>query len=632
MMRYGYMGKFLRIDLNEGTVTPEEVPQDLLEDFIGGRGLNSALLYREVPAGADPLGPENRLIVGTGPGNGTIIPGGTRFTMSAKSPLTGLLGDANSGADFGAGLKYAGYDGLIVQGRSREPVYLWIDDGEAELRPAEHLWGKNAAETQNSLKREAGDPEVSIITIGVAGEKQVAFAAVMGGGSRAAGRTGMGAVMGSKNLKAVVVRGRRGVRVADRKALEEAVRFMDESMRSDAKNYESMTEFGTIGLTKKYNEVGMLPSYNFRQGTFPDMERLYPEHVKTNFLSRNRSCFSCPLGCFYTYHISDGPYAGTFGEHIELSGTTHAGPKIGNADPALMIRVYHLMNDYGMDIMDTTACIALVVDCYENGIISSEELGGLEPKWGDSETILSLIEMMAHRQGIGEILGDGLKKASEAIGRGAEKFAVHSKGLSVTATDPRAGNAYGFAYAVASRGADHCRTLVTCERVFDPEIARILPSYEKADPFSTEGKAELVVFHENLRAVQNCLQVCLFVVTHGKSMIPSTMTALYNAVTGNGWDEGRLIHAGERIINMERAFNLREGLESSDDTLPARFMEEPMPDGTAAGRTLPLEELKREYYALRGWDPNTGYPTRDKLESLGLGRIADDLAAMGKLG
>ena len=627
----GYMGRFLRVDLRAGTTAPEEIPSDYLEDFIGGRGLNSALLYREVPPGADPLGPENRLIVGTGPGNGTIIPGSTRFTITAKSPLTGLLGDSNSGADFGSTLKYAGYDGIIVQGRSLEPVYLWIDDGEAELKSARHLWGKNAAETQSAVKRETGDPDVSIITIGAAGEKQVAFASVIGGGSRASGRTGMGAVMGSKNLKAVAARGKQGVRVADRRALEETVRLMDQWMRADTRNYESMTGYGTIGLIKKFQEMGMLPSYNFKQGTFPDMEGLYQENVKEKFWSRNRSCFSCPLGCFYTYNVSEGPYAGTFGEHIELAGPIHAGPKIGNADPALMVRVYHLLNDYGLDVMDTTASIAFVIDCYKNGILSTEELGGLEPEWGDPETILGLIDMIANRQGIGEILGDGLKKASEAIGKGSEKFALHSKGLSITATDPRAGNAYGFAYSVASRGADHCRSLVTCERVFDPEIAKIIPSYKKADPFSIEGKAELVMFHENLRAVQNCLQLCLFVVTSGKSMVPATMTALYNAVTGSGWDEDRMMLAGERIVNIERAFNLREGLESSDDTLPSRFTQEPMPDGTAAGRTLPLETLRQEYYALRGWDPVSGYPTRARLESLGLAKISDELAAMEKL-
>lgn len=632
MGSYGYMGRFLRVDLSAGRVVPEVIPQELVEDYIGGRGLNSALLYREAPRDVDPLGSENRLIVGTGPGNGTIIPGGTRFTITAKSPLTGFLGDSNSGADFGAKLKYAGYDGIIVEGRSREPVYLIIDDGEAELRPARRLWGKNATDAQWALKKEVDDPDVGIITIGVAGEKRVAFASVIGGGARASGRTGMGAVMGSKNLKAVVVRGRRGVRVADRRGLEETVRLMGEWMRGDAKNYESMTRFGTIGLIKKYQEVGMLPAYNFSRGTFPEMEGLYQENIKERFLSRNRSCFSCPLGCFYTYNISDGPYAGTFGEHIELAGPTHAGPKIGNADPALMMRVYHLLNDYGMDIMDTTACIAFVVDCYKNGVITSAEVGGLKPEWGDPETILGLIEMMAQRQGIGEILGDGLKKAAEVIGRGAEKYALHSKGLSITATDPRAGNAYGFAYAVASRGADHTRSLITCERVFDPEIAKVLPSYTKADPFSVEGKAELVVFHEHLRAVQNCLQVCLFVVTAGKSMVPSTMTALYNAVTGNGWDAERLMRAGERIVNIERAFNLREGLESADDTLPAKFLEEPMPDGTAAGRTVPLTALREEYYALRGWDTKTGYPTRDKLESLGLGEIAEELGGMGKLG
>jgi aldehyde:ferredoxin oxidoreductase len=284
-----------------------------------------------------------------------------------------------------------------------------------------------------------------------------------------------------------------------------------------------------------------------------------------------------------------------------------------------------------MDIMDTTACIAFVMDCYKSGILSSEELGGLKPDWGDPQAILGLIEMMAHRQGIGEILADGLKKAAEAIGRGSEKYAMHCKGLSITAPDPRAGNAYGFAYSVAGRGADHCRSLITCERVFDPEVAKILPSYKEADPLSTEGKAELVIFHENLRAVQNCLQVCLFVVTFGESMIPSTMVSLYNAVTGNDWDEERLMAAGERIINVERAFNLREGLESYDDSLPPKFMSEPMPDGTSAGNTLPLEEMRREYYALRGWDSKTGYPAGEKLESLGLGEIARDLKAINKL-
>lgn len=245
----------------------------------------------------------------------------------------------------------------------------------------------------------------------------------------------------------------------------------------------------------------MLASYNFRQGTLPEVEDLYAESVKERFFSRNRSCFSCPLGCFHTYHVSEGPYAGTFGEHLEFGGTAFAGARLGNPDPALVLRINSLMNDYGLDMADTTACIAFVIECYQNGILSSEELGGLRPEWGDPETILGLIEMIAHRQGIGELLSQGMVKAAEAIGRGSERFAMHSKGMSLTAKDPRVGNAWGFAFSVASRGADHTRSFVACEQRFDPKVAKILPSYTEVDPFSIEGKAELVVFHEHLRAV-----------------------------------------------------------------------------------------------------------------------------------
>ncbi len=630
----GWTGSTLRVDLGTGKSRVEETRKDLREGYIGGRGMNARLLYEEVPAGADPLGPENKLFIAPGPLSGTIAPGSQRFTITAKSPLSGFLGDSNGGGYFGAEMKYAGYDCIIVEGVSEKPCYIFIEDGRVEVRDASHLWGKMVGETQGLLRGELGGSDLGIMCIGPAGEKLVKIAGILTDVGRMSARTGMGAVMGSKRLKAIAVRGTGGVEVADNVALERASRLIVESWGENPDVEAKMKKWGTVSSLSLYNKLGTLPTYNYKQGTYPDIDAINHESLFKGHHVMKRACFSCPLACSHTFAVEAGPHAGALTESLQLGPLEHFSSRLGNSDLNVVVRAHQLANDYGVDAMDMSALIGMAMECYEQGILKKEDLGGLDLTWGNGPAILSLIEMVGSREeGVGETLAEGLRSAAEKIGGGAERYAIHAKGMSVSTFDPRGSTGWALAYTVASRGADHCRTLLTCERSWDPVLHEELPEYyKKVDPYSPEGKPYLVKWHEDLRAAQNCLELCIFVVRCGTAMLPKTQAAILRAVTGMKLDEAGLMRVGERINNLERAFNVREGLSRKDDTLPERYLKEPLPDGEAKGRVVNLEPMLDEYYELRGWEKETGYPRKGKLLELGLGDVASELEAMGRLG
>ncbi len=630
----GWKGKTLRVDLGTGKSRVEETRKDLREGYIGGRGMNARLLYEEVPAGADPLGPENKLFIAPGPLSGTIAPGSQRFTITAKSPLSGFLGDSNGGGYFGAEMKYAGYDCIIVEGVSEKPCYIFIEDGRVEVRDASHLWGKMVGETQGLLRGELGGSDLGIMCIGPAGEKLVKIAGILTDVGRMSARTGMGAVMGSKRLKAIVVRGTGGVEVADNAALERAYRLIVESWEENKEFHEMYKRWGTVGIIPLYNKLGVLPSYNYRQATYPDIDAINQESLFKGHHVMKRACFSCPLACSHTFAVEAGPHAGALAESIQLGPLEHFTSRIGNNDLSLVVRAQQLVNDYGVDVMDMCALIGMAMECYEQGILKKEDLGGLDLTWGNGPAILSLIEMTGSREeGLGDTLAEGLRSAGEKIGKGAERYALHVKGISLSTADPRGSDGWGFAYAVASRGGDHCRSILFCERTWDQALHEELPDHYKAlDPYSSEGKPYLVKWHEDLRAAQNCLELCIFTAMYGTAMLPKTQAAVLGAVTGMDLDAAEFMRVGERINNLERAFNVREGLSRKDDTFPERYLKEPLPDGPAKGRVINLEPMLDEYYELRGWEKETGYPKRSKLLELGLGDVASELEAMGRLG
>ncbi len=634
----GYMGTLLRVNLTNGVIRKERIKEEILDQFMGGRGLNSKILFDELPPGVDPLGPENKIIFGTGPCNGTLVPGSCRFTVSSKSPMTGLLGDSNAGGFFGAALKYAGYDGVVIEGKSPQRVYLLIDNDQVELRGAEHLRGKTNRETTKAIQKENTNPDLDVVSIGPAGEKMVRFSNLITDLGRALGRTGQGAVWGAKNLKAVAVQGSKGVHVAKPKELQDAIRFIydawDPREGSDLRPMIDLrARFGPAAGWTRYDKFGMMGTKNF-QGSASWKSML---NGLDHFMGKQKACFSCPAGCDHMFVIPDGEYAGTFGGGLELT-TLDFGPNIGNEDLALNAKLHERCDQYGMDYMDTRACVAFAIECVEKGILSKTDTDGLELKWGAPEAILRLIAKIAEKEGFGAILAEGVKRASEIIGKGAEKYAIQAKGQTLVGRDPRASKGWGLAYAVSSRGPCHIRAHLPetyPENNWDRSVEKILKKYkDPVNPLSEEGKAELVKWHEDLTAVKNSMEVCLFIIypwTVPDGSVPQMLARLYEGVTGIPMDEEKLLQTGERIVNLERAFNLREGLAKQDETLPARFLREPHPEGPAKGQVIHLGPMVEEYYHFRGWDKNTGYPTREKLQALGLDDVAKELQKLGKL-
>lgn len=629
MLKYagGYTGVILRVNLSTRVVTRQNLDMALANQYIGGRGLNIKYLYDEIKPGIDPLGPENKIIIGTGPCNGTLVPGSQRFTLTTKSPLNNFVGDSNSGGNFGAEMKYAGYDMIIIEGYSKEPVYLWINDDEVELRNAADLWGKTNSETRRAIEKDINEPDVSVISIGQAGENLVRFACVMDCG-RASGRGGTGAVFGSKKLKAVAIKGTKGVRVADMNRLKELVKQDQEDWRGDPAFYEKWATWGPAWGYIHYVKDGMLPTRNFRSTVFKDN---FLEDIK-DYIAKRKACISCPLGCGHSFLVRNGAFAGTFGESLNCEQLGDFGARFGNSDLGLLVKGVTLVNEYGVDQMNIAGVIGFAMECYEKGILTDKETGGIRLEWGKPEAIIKLIEMTVFRQGIGNAFALGIHKAAEIIGKGSEKFAIHSKGQALVMREPRASKGWALAYAVGSRGACHQRGAPPegYPEAMDPILEETLKGYkDPTNKLLEEGKAELVKYYEELRAFQNSMEICTFTPYCGsaRGQVPKIDKYLefFNAVTGNDLTAREALKIGERIVNLDRAFNLREGLTPGDDSLPERMLKEPLPDGAAKGQVVNLKYMLDRWYELRDWDKVSGIPSRTKFTELGLGDVADEL-------
>jgi aldehyde:ferredoxin oxidoreductase len=635
--QFGYTGYLLRVDLTNKKTTKEEIPSKIIEQFAGARGINMKYMYDEIKPGIDPLGPENKVFFGVGPCNGTSMSGSQRFNISAKSPVTGFLGDSNNGGDLGAELKYAGYDMIIIEGQSEKPVYIYINDDEVELRDASHIWGKYTSQCRRIIEREVNDPEVTTALVGPGGENLVPFANVMTELGRSSGRTGMGAVLGSKKVKAVAVRGTRGVKVADYEALKELNKMDRDNWRgTDA--YNLMAKNGVTMGWMAYQVTGMLPTRNWQRGTWE--KDMYQGLVEGNFFTKQKACISCALGCNHGFVIREGPYKGAIGEGVELDHLGDFGPKIGNEDMSFALKLGNVVDDLGIDMMDSSAMIAWAMNCYQEGIITEKDADGLKLEWGDPDVILKLMEMIAYRKGFGALLAEGMKKGPKLFGKGSEKYSMHSKGLSLVMREPRASKGWALMYATSSRGACHMRAFVPegyaagkgiSTGVFPPDALKQVEGYKNAmNAYSEEGKPELVRWYEHYRAFQDSMEICRFslfncMMDAQKKPILDLMVRYFNAVTGRDITPADLQHIGERIVNIERAINVREGLTRKDETLPERQLKTPLPDGPAKGQTVDLQTMLDRYYELREWDKVTGIPSRKKLEELDLGYVADDL-------
>lgn len=640
---YGWTGTILRIDLTEERVVKEPLSPKMACNFLGGRGVNAKLLFDEVTVETDPLSPENRLILGTGPLTGTLGPSAGRMTITAKSPLTGIFGDSNVGGHFGAELKFAGYDHVVIRGKAKRPVFLWIDDENVELRDATLLWGKTTYEADKIIRtEEIGDMDIRTLTIGPAGENLVRFACIVGDLYRAAGRCGMGAVMGSKNLKAIAVRGSKPIRIAKPEKYIDLVEKLFQLVYKSAK-YEEWSIQGTMALVKALQERN---SHCFR---YYQNIRL-PEEKLTNVLAttylqefavKSKACFSCPVHCAHPFVIRSGPYAGTYGGGVEFGTSASIGFNTDNLDLAFICKFNELSQALGLDSMSTGDLIGVAMYLWERGLISEKDTDGLIVEWGDQKAVLNLCERIAYRHGFGNVLADGIKELVNLVGKDIERYFYHIKGLGISSSDIRNDVAWALGESVSTRGADYMRCAPTISRF---QISYFLQkgitdedAYDSASYYPL--KAEVLIEGEAYSAIMDSLGMCKFVLGRFPNEIPledvlDMLAELILSATNLEINGKRLKTIGERVNNVEKAFNVRQGLAVKDDFPPPRAFETPELMDPREGPKLNKNRfgnLLKVYYKKRGWDVKTGIPTREKLEELGLQDVANKLNMAGKL-
>ncbi len=611
----GWTGKLLRVDLTAGTSKVEEIPQEWLRDYVGGRGLADRYLYEGMDPTVDPLSPENMLIFAAGPLTGTPVPCGARYMVVTKGALTGAITTSNSGGHWGPELKFAGYDLLILEGRAPKPSYLFIYDDHVEIRDAAQWWGKGVSETEDGLRDETGIPQLRIACIGPAGENLVRFACIMNDKHRAAGRSGVGAVMGSKNLKAIAVRGTGGVKIADPAAFMKAVWNMRAQMK-DAPGRKAFAELGTAATIDMTQTFGGLPTRNFLQGQFEEYENLNGNSIKDQRLVANKACFACTIACGRVTKLP-GEVADKYlvnmhprnwkmaGEGPEYENAWSLGADCGVGDLDAVIKANWLCNDLGMDPISMGATLAAAMELYENGVVT-DDMVEMPLNFGSGEALVRMTEATAYREGFGDELAEGSKRMGEKL-RHPEVF-MGVKGQEFPAYDPRGFQGMGVAYATCNRGACHLRAWTP-----GPEAVQGV-----MDPHTPDGKAEWVVHEQHRTTAHDNTGICLFVgAANGplETLVPCTAAA-----TGIDYDMDDFIKIGERTWNLERLWNLRAGLTKADDSLPKRLLNEPHKSGPSAGVTVNLAAMLPVYYKERGWSDD-GVPTEAKLAELGLASI-----------
>lgn len=621
----GYTGKILRIDLTKGVFKVTELERALARGFLGGRGFNVKRMYDEIPPGTDPLGPENKLYFATGPLVGTSFPTASRFNVSAKSPQTGILGDTNAGGHFASEMKYAGYDQIVLEGRSSKPVYVHVSDGDVELRDASHLKGRGVYETDEIIKSDLGDRRVQTAIIGPAAENGVKFAGIFANLMRAAARTGMGSVMASKGVKALVIRGTGSVSVSKPRMFEELVEDIEEQIRSH-EQYQGRRRMGTTRILLMANAAGFLPTRHYTAGTFEHAAEVSGERLAEEFNVKGRGCFACTIPCSRFYVVKSGEHAGLYGEGPEYESQGSFTARMGNRSLETALKANDLCNRLGLDILTTAESISWAMELHEKGMLTSEEADGLDLSWGNGETILALIDKIARREGFGDVLADGTRMSAKKLGRGMD-LTMQVKGLDIIMADPRGLKGFGLGYAVSSRGGDHLRSEPFLELEDDPEIGeRMFGVPDATMRLAYRGKGKLVSYFEDWNAVIDALEPCKNIMQNMEILTFDLASKVIEATTGLRMTPAEIRRVGERIINIERAFNVREGIRRKDDTLPRRFMEEPLTEGASKGTVFELEPMIDEYYGERGWDLETGIPTAETLKRLGLDRASADMS------
>ena len=617
----GYTGKILHVDLTTGQMETEEPSPEFFRRYVGGAGFISYYLLKEVPTGADPLGPENRLIFAPGTVTGIPLAGSGRNAVGAKSPLTGGWGEADVGGFFGAELRRAGFDAVVIKGQAETPVYLWIHNGEAELRPADHLWGANTLECQEQVRQELGERLARLAMIGPGGEKLVRYACVMNDVKHAAGRTGLGAVMGSKKLKAVVARGNMAVPLADPDKVREMAKWYADNWET---KHASMHDLGTPGGIMGLNESGKLPTRNFQDGQFEGAEKICGEALRDILMIDRGGCYACPIRCKRVVKVDDQDYQVDpefGGPEYETIGAF--GSNCGVDDLRAISKANELCNAYGVDTIAAGMAVSFAMECYENGLLTSEDTGGLDLSFGNGKAMVELTRQICEREGLGDLLAEGPTRAAAKIGKGAEAFVLDVKSQSFPMHECRTRHGQALGYAVSPTGADHMHNF------WDEGLSRtpLGQSLQALGIYNTVPATEMnpdkvraYTFNTNWRWVSNLIGQCMFL-----SWSRPQLVEMIGAITGWETNVWELLKAAERTLAMARVFNMREGLSRADDVLPPRVAK-PHVSGTLNEAPVTPEELQEavtEFYGMMGWDPETGAPTKATLDALDIAWVAD---------
>jgi aldehyde:ferredoxin oxidoreductase len=618
-----FAGNILDVDLSAGTWTVSEFSDDGIPEYLGGRGINLKHIYDNIPTGIDPLGPENILVLSCGLLTGTAAPASSRMHINALSPLTGLLGSSNVGGDFGVRLRNCGIQQLIVRGRAPGPVYLWIDADTIEIRNAKSLWGLDTWETQDHLKNNLGSSKLKILTIGPGGENGTLFGCILTDRDHVAGRTGMGSVMGSKNLKAIAIRDQKVKKPIDssENGHDAVKRYVWQITHSP--HFKEVKKFGGAGFVNWADDLGILATRNYRDFHFEDAKRIDGKQLEKNVI-RRRGCPRCPIQCKAELEFQDGRLKGREVVRPEFEPMLSLGSKCGLNDLETLIYLDNLCTRLGIDNISAGSAIAFAMDLYDRGIIDSGDTGGLDLFWGNGKAMETLIRQMVSGKGFGAILAKGVLRAAQIIGRGAERFAPHVKGLELSGYHPDNIMGTALGYAVASRGADFNDIYATMEYKWLPdEEVEALGSPRAADLKSIHGKAELVRRSMIIGVVLDSLGMCklpalCLICTY--DLVPET--ELVNTLLETAIDPSQLFTAGERIVNLERLFNLKHGVSHMDDRLPDMFFEKEYNAGRQPSKSQEwMEPMTQEFYSVMGWD-DEGQPTAEKLAELGIDPIA----------
>jgi aldehyde:ferredoxin oxidoreductase len=614
--------KMINVDLTKEKIETTPLREDLIRDYIGGEGIGSRLLWEMVRPHTEPYAPENVILFATAPLNGTIFPSGARASTVFKSPETGTISMSNIGGRWASELKFAGYDLVAVTGKAKRPVYLWIDDDTVELHDAGNIWGKTIPEMQKAVREAMGDSKIQIVGIGPAGERLIRIASVAND-IRFAGKGGGGAVMGSKNFKAIAIRGSGMVSVCDLERLRDVSFSIIEDMNKN-EPIQALKKFSSASFNQYVAEIQDFGHKHFQEGGWKDGPKLYIEHIDKALHEEHKACYACPIACGVISRVKKGPYKGTETGGPMAEAYWNWGWKCGITDIEVICKITELCNSNGLCVNSAAELAAWVMECQERGLLSTEETGGFELTWGDGTGSVKMTEMLIERKGFGNVLAEGVKRAAEQVGHNTEEFAMHVKGMELDADEWRQNKASALTAAVSERGASVVRPwgFPIDMGVLFSDVTGLK---EKPDTNEEKGMAKWYKPYKDFTIAANCVGVCLYPALFNIPDVHQTIEG-YNAISGREIDLKQYLKAGERTVCVQRAFNAREGFDRKDDTLPKRFLTEPVKGGPADGRRITdLDSMLDEYYEESGFDKKTGWPTSAKLEELGLQDVADEL-------